>query len=283
MNAKVLLLGGSGQVGAALVKRLDQVTAPSRREFDLAEAKPETVRQLIESTRPDAIINCAAYTAVDGAEVEAEVANILNGSAVGTLATIAGDSGIPFVTYSTDYVFDGQSNRPYVESSRTNPINAYGRSKLIGERLALEANSKTLVIRTSWVISATHPNFVATMLRLTGEGRSIRVVNDQHGSPTIASDLAVATIEALDLGARGVLHLTNQGATTWFDLANAAVREAALDPELLSPCTTAEYPTPAPRPAYSVLGSERAAEIGVSPLPRWQDSLPELVAQLMTD
>jgi dTDP-4-dehydrorhamnose reductase len=283
VKAKVLLLGGSGQVGAALVERLDQVTAPSRREFDLAEATPEAVRRLIESTRPDAIINCAAYTAVDRAEDEAEVANILNGSAVGTLAAIAGDSGIPFVTYSTDYVFDGRSNRPYVESSPTNPINAYGRSKLIGERLALEANSKTLVIRTSWVISATHRNFVATMLRLTGEGRSVRVVNDQHGSPTIAGDLAVATIEALDLGAGGVLHLTNQGATTWFDLANAAVREAALDPELLSSCTTAEYPTPAPRPAYSVLGSERAAEIGVSPLPRWQDSLPALVVQLMTD
>jgi dTDP-4-dehydrorhamnose reductase len=283
VKAKVLLLGGSGQVGAALVERLDQVTAPSRREFDLAEATPEAVRQLFESTRPDAIINCAAYTAVDRAEDEAEVANILNGSAVGTLAAIAGDSGIPFVTYSTDYVFDGRSNRPYVESSPTNPINAYGRSKLIGERLALEANSKTLVIRTSWVISATHRNFVATMLRLTGEGRSVRVVNDQHGSPTIAGDLAVATIEALDLGAGGVLHLTNQGATTWFDLANAAVREAALDPELLSPCTTAEYPTPALRPAYSVLGSERAAEIGVSPLPRWQDSLPALVVQLMTD
>jgi dTDP-4-dehydrorhamnose reductase len=131
-------------------------------------------------------------------------------------------------------------------------------------------------------MSGTHPNFVATMLRLVGEGRSVRVVNDQHGSPTVAGDLAVATLEALDLGASGVLHLTNQGATTWFELANAAVREAALDPSLLSSCTTAEYPTPAPRPAYSVLGSERAAEIGVGPLPRWQDSLPALVEQLRT-
>lgn len=282
MNGKILLLGGSGQVGTALVKRLDQVTAPSRREFDLAEATPEAVRQLIESARPDAIINCAAYTAVDRAEDEADVANLLNGSAVGVLAEIAGDSGLPFVTYSTDYVFDGRSNRPYFESSPTHPINAYGRSKLIGERLALEANAKTLIIRTSWVISGTHPNFVATMLRLIGEGRSVRVVNDQHGSPTIAGDLAVATLEALDLAANGVLHLTNQGATTWFDLANAAVTEAALDPELLSSCITAEYPTRAPRPAYSVLGSERAAEIGVSPLPPWQDSLPALVGQLLT-
>ena len=282
MNANILLLGSSGQVGTALARHLDQIIAPSRREFDLAEASHGAVRQLIDSARPNAIINCAAYTAVDQAEDEAAIANLVNGDAVGMLAEVAAGSGLPFVTFSTDYVFDGRGSRPYVESSPPDPINAYGRSKLIGERLALAANSKTLVIRTSWVISGTHPNFVASMLRLAGEGRSLRVVDDQHGCPTVAADLALATIDAMNLGASGVLHLTNQGATTWFDLARAAVMEAGLDPELVLPCTTAEYPTRARRPAYSVLGSERIVEIGVNPLPPWQDSLPPLVQQLTT-
>jgi dTDP-4-dehydrorhamnose reductase len=280
VKANTLLLGGSGQVGTALTRSLKSVIAPSRHEFDLADANPEAVRTLIDSTRPDAIINCAAYTEVDQAEDEADLATMINGSAVGILAEISADFGLPFVTYSTDYVFDGRANQPYVESSLPDPINAYGRSKLIGERLALDANPKTLVIRTSWVISGTHPNFVATMLRIVGAGRSLRVVNDQHGSPTIAEDLAVATIAALNEGVSGVLHLTNQGAATWFELARAAVVDAALDPELLSPCTTAEYPTRAPRPEYSVLGSERVGEIGVSPLPPWGDSLPAVVEQL---
>jgi dTDP-4-dehydrorhamnose reductase len=184
------------------------------------------------------------------------------------------------VTYSTDYVFNGQGKQPYVETSRPDPINSYGRSKLIGERLALNANPMTLVIRTSWVISGTHPNFVETMVRLVSEGRSLDVVNDQQGCPTIADDLAIATLEALERSTRGILHLTNQGVTTWFDLARAAVDGAGLDPTLISPCATADYPTPAPRPAYSVLASERLEMIGMAPLPPWRDSLPALIEQL---
>lgn len=281
MKATTLLLGGSGQVGTALTRHLKSVIAPSRQEFDLAQASQEAVRTLIESTRPDVIINCAAYTKVDQAEDETDLATMINGSAVGILAEVAADFGLPLVSYSTDYVFDGRGNQPYVESSPPDPINAYGRSKLIGEHLALAVNPATLMIRTSWVISGTHPNFVATMLRLIGAGRSLRVVNDQHGSPTIAEDLAVATMEALNERASGLLHLTNQGSATWFQLASAAVVDAALDPDLLSPCTSAEYPTRAPRPAYSVLGSERVGEIGVSPLPPWEDSLTAVVEQLM--
>ena len=281
MKATTLLLGGSGQVGTALRRLLKSVIAPSREEFDLAEASQEAVRTLIESTRPDVVINCAAYTKVDQAEDETDLATTINGNAVGILAEIAADFGLPLVSYSTDYVFDGRGNQPYVESSPPNPINAYGRSKLIGEHLALAVNPATLIIRTSWVVSGTRPNFVATMLRLIGAGRSVRVVNDQHGSPTIAEDLAVATLDALNERVRGILHLTNQGSATWFQLASAAVVDAALDPELLSACTSAEYPTPAPRPAYSVLGSERVAEIGISPLPPWEDSLPAVVDQLM--
>lgn len=281
MSPRVLLIGGSGQVGTAMSGQLQQVVAPSRSELDLSLTTRDAIRELIDDIRPDALVNCAGYTAVDRAEDETDLANIVNGSAVGILAEVTGAAGIPFVTFSTDYVFNGEANTPYLESSVPDPINAYGRSKLIGERLALAANPMTLLIRTSWVISGTHPNFVERILRIAGEGRSLDVVNDQHGSPTIADDLAVATIDALNLFTTGVLHLTNQGATTWFDLAKAALVEAGMDPELLSPCGTAEYPTPASRPAYSVLGSERIAEVGVGPLPPWRDSLPNLVAHQM--
>ena len=221
MRTHVLLLGGSGQVGTALAKQLDRVTAPPSAQFDLRDASRDSIKRLIDEARPGVVINCAAYTAVDKAESQVAVANLVNGSAVGLLAEISADSGLPFVSFSTDYVFDGRSTLPYVESSTPNPINVYGQSKLMGERLAIAGNPRTLIIRTSWVISGTHGNFVATMMRLAREGRPTRVVNDQYGSPTVADDLAMATIEAVEAGATGVLHLTNQGATTWFDLARA--------------------------------------------------------------
>jgi dTDP-4-dehydrorhamnose reductase len=279
----ILLLGGSGQVGTALTRRLGLVTAPTRSAFDLATASSESTRRMIGEIRPEAIVNCAGYTAVDRAEEEEGLADAINGSAVGTLAMVAAELAIPFVTFSTDYVFDGRAGTPYLESSPPDPINSYGRSKLIGERLALAVNPRTLVVRTSWVVSGTHPNFVATMLRLTREGHSVNVVDDQHGCPTIADDLAAATVRAMSLGANGVVHLTNRGATTWFGLARAAVVEAGLDAGLVVPCTTEDYPTAARRPAYSVLGSERIAEIGIDPLPPWQESLGPVVARLMAD
>jgi dTDP-4-dehydrorhamnose reductase len=277
----MLLLGETGQVGTALARQLDQVTAPSRAEFNLMDVTRDEIENLLDEARPSVVINCAAYTAVDKAESQVEVANQVNGSAVGLLAEVSAGAGVPFVSFSTDYVFDGRSTLPYVESSTPNPINVYGQSKLTGERMALAANPMTLIIRTSWVISGTHGNFVATMLRLAQEGRPTRVVNDQHGSPTVADDLAIASMEAIEKGATGLLHLTNQGATTWFDLARAAVTEAMLDPNLVSPCTSAEYPTPAPRPAYTVLESERRTDLGINPLPPWEDSLPAVVKQLV--
>jgi dTDP-4-dehydrorhamnose reductase len=281
MRTHVLLLGRTGQVGTALAKQLDQVTAPSSAEFNLMDSTRDRIERLLDEAQPSVVINCAAYTAVDKAESHTEVANQINGAAVGLLAEVSAVAGVPFVSFSTDYVFDGRSTLPYVESSTPNPINVYGQSKLIGERLAIAANPRTLIIRTSWVISGTHGNFVATMLRLAQERSPTRVVNDQHGSPTFADDLAVASIEAIETGATGLLHLTNQGATTWFDLARAALTEAMLDPDLVSPCTSADYPTPAARPAYTVLESERRTDLGINPLPHWEDSLPAVVKQLV--
>jgi dTDP-4-dehydrorhamnose reductase len=273
----MLVTGGTGQLGTAFRRLMPDATYPGRDVLDLAD--PDHLAAAVAAVAPSAIINCAAYTAVDAAEDEEGRARIINGEAVGVLARYAADHRIPFVTFSTDYVFAGTASRPYVESDPTDPINAYGRTKLAGEELALEYEG-SLVIRTSWVISPTHPNFVATMLRIAPE-RPLSIVDDQRGCPTVTTDLAAATLQAVDRGARGLLHLTNQGQTTWFGLARRAVELAGMDPGRLSPCTTADYPLPAPRPAYSVLGSERRAALGIEPLPHWEESLPAVVAGLL--
>ena len=273
---KPLVTGGSGQLGTALRARLRDAVYPTRDEFDLS--RPDTLPAVLDAIRPSLIINCAAYTAVDRAEEEEDLATIVNGEAVGVMSHWAADRKIPFVTYSTDYVFDGAADTPYLESHPTDPINAYGRSKLAGE-ISARFHPSSLIIRTSWVISGTHPNFVATILRLVRE-RELRVVDDQRGCPTIAADLAAATLEALDARATGLVHLTNSGETTWFELARAAVTIAGLDPGRISACGTEDYPTPARRPAYSVLGSQRRTSLGMSPLPHWRESLADVVAGL---
>lgn len=203
---------------------------------------------------------------------------MVNGESVGVMARWAEAHDALFVTFSTDYVFDGVGTRPYVESDPTDPVNAYGRSKLAGELATVDAGGRSLIVRTSWVISGTHPNFVATMLRLARE-RELRVVDDQRGCPTVVDDLAAATLRAIEAEATGHLHLTNQGDTTWFELARTAVELAGIHGRI-DPCPTSEYPTPATRPAYSVLGSERVEALGIEPLAHWRESLPGVVARL---
>ncbi len=271
----ILVTGGSGQLGTAMRAVFPDAWFPSRGEFDLSDL--DGMRQSLAATAPSLIVNCAAYTAVDRAEQEEAMATLINGAAVEVMAAHAAAADIRFVTFSTDYVFDGTADKPYTESDPVAPINAYGRSKLAGEQLALAAYPHTLVIRTSWVISATHPNFVATMLRLVRERDAVSVVDDQVGCPTVASDLAAATAQAVGCGATGIVHLTNRGATTWFELARAAVDLAGGDPGKIQPCGTADFPTAAARPAFSVLGSERCEALGIDVLPGWRDSLPAVV------
>lgn len=275
----LLVLGAGGQLGSAFVRTVDSTVPLTRGDLDLASVREEEVDRILDRVRPTHVVNCAAFTAVDRAEEEEDLATTINGSAVAVLARASATRGVPFVTYSTDYVFPGDGVRPYVESDPVAPVNAYGRSKLVGEQAALEAGEDVLVIRTSWVISGTHPNFVATMLRLGSEGRSLQVVDDQWGHPSIVDDLVAGTMALLEAEARGVVHLTNTGETTWYRLAGAALESAGIDGEL-RPCTTEEYPTPAARPAYSVLGSERLPALGVDPLPDWRDSLPDVVTRL---
>jgi dTDP-4-dehydrorhamnose reductase len=273
----ILVTGGAGQMGTAFRTLLPGARYVGRTELDLT--RTGEIAGFLADARPSGIVNCAAYTAVDDAEDHERLATAVNGEAVGVMAAFAAERAIPFVTFSTDYVFRGDAVEPYLESSPTDPVNAYGRSKLAGERAALNAHPGALVVRTSWVISGTHPNFVATMLRLAPE-RTLSVVADQHGCPTIADDLARAALEAMRRGVTGILHLTNEGPTTWYELARAAVSEAGIDPDRVRPCTTAEYPTQAARPSYSVLGSERRDGLGLEPLPHWRASLPGVVAGL---
>jgi dTDP-4-dehydrorhamnose reductase len=274
----IAVTGSNGQLGTAFGSLLPDAAHLTRADLDLSRS--DSIAGVLDRLSPELVLNCAAYTAVDRAEEEEDLATAVNGLAVGEMARWCARNGARFVTFSTDYVFDGAAGTPYLESSDTDPVNAYGRSKLVGEQAMLEAGGDALVVRTSWVISATHPNFVATMLRLAPE-RELRVVDDQWGCPTIASDLARATLEAVGASATGVLHLTNSGPTTWYRLAQEALRRAGIPEDRLAPCTSSDYPTPAARPAYSVLGSERRIELGISGLPHWEESLDEVVRRLL--
>lgn len=271
----IVVTGADGQLGTAFRKVLSNDDAfLTRTELDLTDLG--SIRPTLKALQPSAVINCAAYTAVDTAENEEDLASTVNGHAVGELAMFCRETGAKLVTFSTDYVFDGSKEGGYVESDVPNPINAYGRSKLLGERLAHEADPDALIVRTSWLLSGTHRNFASRMLRLVAEG-DVSVVNDQFGRPTLVDDLAPATLEAMDADLTGIVHLANVGATSWFELARQVANIAGLDSGRVHPCTTAEYPTLAPRPTNSVLDSERLT----NPMPRYEPSLTTAVHSLL--
>ena len=274
----IVVIGANGQLGSAFRRRLGaDARYLTSNDLDLAETS--TIRGVVTDLRPSHIVNCAAYTAVDRAEDDEDTAQAINATAVGELAAVAADIGARLVTFSTDYVFDGSKDGAYTEDDEPSPINAYGRTKLEGERAGLAANPMALVVRTSWLMSGTHPNFAATMLRLINEGQ-VKVVDDQRGHPTFVDDLATGSLAALDAGATGVLHLTNTGTTTWYGLAREIAAAGGLDPERVKPTTTAEFPTRAARPANSVLDSIRLEELGIDPLPDYHESLERAVMEI---
>jgi len=275
-----LLFGASGQLGSAFARRIEDVVSPTRAEVDLVSITPGSAARLIESVEPDVVINCAAWTAVDAAETAEDEANVVNGAAVGVLAEVANQRNIPFVTFSTDYVFDGTSERAYREDDPPNPVNAYGRSKLIGEELALR-HPGSLVIRTSWVQSGTHPCFIRKMVELARERDRLQVVDDQIGRPTFADDLAEATINALELGVTGLVHMANSGVASWHELAKETIELARIDTEVV-PIPSTEYETQAQRPISSVLDLGRMSELGISELPSWQDTLQKTIPTIMS-
>ena len=265
----IVILGGSGQLGTAFRRMWPDAKAPSRSELDLFDLR--RLREALPRMQPTTIVNCAAYTAVDQAEADEATASRVNGEAVGVLAEVASDLAIPFITFSTDYVFDGEDDQPYTETSEPRPINAYGRSKLLGERLALEYDG-ALVIRTSWLLSATHPNFITKVLGTAASGVT-PVVKDQRGRPTLVEDLATATAAAMSHGLSGLLHLASPPTTTWFDLAREACDLAGLDSSNITPITSDELDLPAPRPRNSVLVSGRGLL-----MPNWRNGFESIVS-----
>ncbi|WP_042418929.1 dTDP-4-dehydrorhamnose reductase [Streptacidiphilus anmyonensis] len=253
----------------------DRVTAADRAALDVTDAS--AVRAAVAGH--DVVVNCAAYTDVDGAEGEESRAEAVNGHAVGLLADACASSGARLLQLSTDYVLPGASPEPQPEDAPTGPPNAYGRSKLLGERLLAERLPQAgYVVRTAWLYGEHGGNFVATMLRLAAERPSVDVVDDQHGQPTWTLPLARQLIALGRSALRGeappgVYHGTSAGRTTWHGLARAVFAEAGLDPARVRPTTTAAFPRPAARPSYSVLAHDRWAEAGVAVQPYWQDSL----------
>lgn len=282
---RALIFGGAGMLGRALVaesrSRGDAALALSREQADVTD--PERLRFWVESFRPDTVINCAAFTQVDACEGEGrERAFAVNGAAVANVAAAAGHAGARLVHVSTDYVFDGQTREPYREDAPTNPLSVYGQSKLAGEREALRAE-RALVVRTSWLFGPGGPNFVATMIRLIQEGRlPLRVVRDQEGCPTYTPFLARAILDLADLGITGVVHYRNREPVSWYSFAVEIVRlwSGKLKGAEAVPVTTAEFPRPAPRPAYSVLDVSRFEEATGRDVESWGWGLADYLAQI---
>jgi dTDP-4-dehydrorhamnose reductase len=279
---KVLVLGAGGQLGSELVRAStaagDEVIAATRSDIDISDGA--RLRDVIRAQRPGVVFNAAAYTAVDGAETNTERAELINGRAVRRLAQVCRDMVVPLVHFSTDYVFDGTAREPIPEGAPTGPVSAYGRTKLHGEEALLRSGADAYLVRTSWVYGLEGANFVKTVLRVTGEKGSMSVVDDQRGSPTWARDLAVASRRLLDAGPPGTYHLTNSGECTWYEFARAIVELAGVDADI-RPITTAEYPTPATRPAYSVLANQHWLELGQPPLRHWKEALTEFIPELL--
>ena len=287
---RILLTGANGQVGAELrqtLAPLGEVVAIARSTWDLSQ--PDSIRPLIQETRPDYIVNAAAYTAVDKAESEVELANLVNGTAPRVLAEEAEKLGAGLIHISTDYVFDGSQSRPYLDTDPTQPLGAYGQSKLLGELAIQESCTRYLIIRTAWVYGVQGTgNFVKTMLRVGAQRPELRVVTDQVGAPTWSKDLAGAIaqlVPQLSADTTGIYHYTNSGVCSWYDFAVAIFAEAEalgfpLAVQQVVPITTEEYPTPARRPAFSVLSLKKiSALLGGHP-PYWRDSLRNMLVEL---
>ena len=226
-------------------------------------------------------INCAAYTAVDKAEEEIAIANIINAEAVGNLAAVCNKNNTRLIHFSTDYVFDGTASEPYSEKDEVSPVNAYGHSKLAGEHFAANHHVDTLIIRTSWVYSAYGKNFVKTMLRLMNEKEQISVVNDQYGCPTYAADLADAVMQIIanDIFRSGTYHYCNAGVITWFEFASA-IREIKQFNCKVNPIPTSGFPTPAKRPAYSALDTSGFRNAFNISIPDWKTSLEKCLSAI---
>jgi dTDP-4-dehydrorhamnose reductase len=289
----ILITGASGQLGNALVRQCTAqnfaFSAVSRPDFDFE--KPETIEACFTQANPTIVINAAAYTAVDAAESNPQAARAGNHTGPLRLAELCEGRAIPFIHVSTDYVFDGSKGAPYVETDPTNPTGIYGATKRDGEAAILATGAQSIILRTAWVYAAHGKNFARTMLGAARRTSTLRVVADQRGTPTAAPDLAraiLSIVAALQHGGwhadyKGIYHATGSGETTWHGFAEAIFAAAAplgLNPPVVTPISTADWPTPAKRPADSRLNGEKLARVFGITLPDWQTSLPAIVSAL---
>lgn len=293
MRKKIIVTGANGQLGMEL-----QQAAPSyplfefifttRRELPLDE--PDAINEFIEKQQPDYFINCAAYTTVDKAESEKELAYKVNAEAPGIIATACKNNNVQLIHISTDYVFNGMGNIPYKETDATDPVNFYGDSKLAGEKKVMQAHPQSVIIRTSWVYSEFGKNFVKTMLRLMADKEEISVVSDQSGSPTYAADLAetimkiISVLEAPTHDSQftihpGIYHFSNEGNITWYDFA-VAIKEMSGSSCKVNPIASSQYPTPAKRPFYSVMDKTKIQQTFGIATKDWKTSLAVCIERL---
>lgn len=279
----ILVTGAGGQLGMEL-----QQLAPLFPEYsflftrsDLPIENSRVVKHFFELQQIDVCINCAAYTAVDKAEVERDIAFMVNAEAVGNLAEICKQHRSMFIHISTDYVFDGSSKDAYREDHGISPLNVYGESKLKGEELALNHNPDAVIIRTSWLYSSFRHNFVKTMIRIMSERAVVNVVDDQYGCPTYAGDLAKVIVEIIEHQGLtgGIINYSNAGVASWYEFA-IAIKEYTKSACTVNPVPSLQFPTPAKRPKYSVLDTTRIKELLGIEIPHWKDSLKECMKLL---
>lgn len=285
-KAPILLTGGSGQVGQAVLRHAAErgldIFAPTRAQMDLTNV--QSIADMVASRPWSAVINCAAYTAVDRAETDAELAEQVNSIAPSIFATETAHRDIPIIHVSTDYVFDGTKNEPYTEQDAVNPLGVYGRTKEKGERAVRTLNRRHAIIRTAWVVSAGSANFINTMIRLASERPEINVVNDQLGCPSNASDIAQTLLAVTENphAQYGTWHFVNDGEASWYDLAAyifADMRQRGLATPVLNAIPTSQYPTPAQRPSNSRLSTSAIQnDFGIQPR-HWHNAIDAILAE----
>jgi dTDP-4-dehydrorhamnose reductase len=270
-----LVLGVNGQLGQELINLLKtkniEAIGTDRNEIDFA--KPNEIAEKIDKLKPSQIVNCGAYTQVDKAEEEIELANLINAQAVGVIAKYAHEKQLPFVHISTDYVFDGTATNPYQEDHEVNPQSVYGKSKAQGEKEAFGKNPLAYILRTAWVYGAYGNNFPKTIAKKLMNKESVNIVNDQIGAPTWTLDLALAIVEILEKKSKpGIYHVTNSESCSWFEFAREIAKTLNLDENLVKPTDSKSFVRPAVRPNFSVLSNKKWQSAGLTPLRSWKDA-----------
>lgn len=273
----ILITGADGMLGRTLQKQLTghSLYTPAYPEFDITTS--DSVKKAFDAASPEVVIHCAAMTQVDDCEQERDLAFAVNEGGTRNIAALCGESTAQLIAISTDYVFDGLSPEPYAESDRPNPQTVYGQSKLAGERAIQEHCDHSSILRTAWLYGSGGPSFVHTMVKLgTQEGNPLKVVDDQVGNPTSCNALAGVILEMIERPARGIFHCTCEGEATWYEFAQEIFARRGLK-RPIQPCTTAEFPRPAARPANSRLDNRALRENGFSPLPNWKQALTDFL------